>query len=148
MRIRFLERVTTAAEERHLSQNTLTAYRRTWVKLIAWAAAEGLALETLPSDRAGEFYEEATRGRSASHHHLQVKAALALLYDVVGYKSIRRVPGSQILARENRAALPHCSQLTDESDSDKILTQRGLTIIRGDRKTAALEDHSMPTELQ
>ena len=83
MRIRFLERVTTAAEKRHLSQNTLTVYRRTWLKLIAWAAAEGLALETLPSDRAGEFYEEATRGRSASHHHLQVKAALALLYDVV-----------------------------------------------------------------
>jgi site-specific recombinase XerC len=78
-----LERVTAAAEERHLSQNTLTAYRRTWIKAIAWAAAEGLALETLPSERAGEFYEEATRGRSASHH-LQVKAALALLYDVLG----------------------------------------------------------------
>ena len=27
-----LERVTAAAEERHLSQNTLTAYRRTWIK--------------------------------------------------------------------------------------------------------------------
>ena len=77
-----LERVTTAADERHLSQNTLTAYRRTWLKLIAWAAAEGLALETLSSDRAGEFYKEATRGRSASHH-LQVKAALALLYHVL-----------------------------------------------------------------
>jgi hypothetical protein len=36
-----LERVITAAEERHLSQNTLTAYRRTWLKLIAWSAAEG-----------------------------------------------------------------------------------------------------------
>ena len=35
-----LERVTAAAEERHLSQNTLTAYRRTWIKAIAWAAAE------------------------------------------------------------------------------------------------------------
>src|SRR4029434_10562464 len=78
-----LERVTTAADERHLSQNTLTAYRRTWLKLIAWAAAEGLALETLPLERAGEFYDEATRGRSASHH-LQVKAALALLYHVLG----------------------------------------------------------------
>jgi hypothetical protein len=42
-----LERVITAAEERHLSQNTLTAYRRTWLKLIAWAAAEGLVLKTL-----------------------------------------------------------------------------------------------------
>jgi site-specific recombinase XerC len=47
-----LERVTTVADERHLSQNTLTAYRRTWLKLIAWATAEGLALETLPSDKA------------------------------------------------------------------------------------------------
>jgi site-specific recombinase XerD len=78
-----LERVTAAAEERHLSQNTLIAYRRTWLRLIAWSAAEGLALETLPEDRAGKFYEEVTRGRSASYH-LQVKAALALLYDVLG----------------------------------------------------------------
>jgi integrase len=78
-----LERVTTAAQERRLSQNTLTAYRRTWLKLIAWVATEGLAIETLPLERAGEFYDEATRGRSASHH-LQVKAALALLYDVLG----------------------------------------------------------------
>ncbi|HEY5706855.1 MAG TPA: tyrosine-type recombinase/integrase [Terrimicrobiaceae bacterium] len=78
-----LERVTVAAEERHLSQNTLTAYRRTWLRLIAWSAAEGLALQALPSERAGEFYEEATRGRGASHS-LQVKAALALLYHVLG----------------------------------------------------------------
>ena len=78
-----LERVTAAAEERHLSQNTLTAYRRTWLRLIAWSAAEGLALQALSSERAGEFYEEATRGRSASLH-LQVKAALALVYYVLG----------------------------------------------------------------
>jgi hypothetical protein len=31
---------------------------------------------------SGEFYDEATRGRSASHH-LQVKAALGLLYHVL-----------------------------------------------------------------
>ena len=73
-----LERVTAAAEERQLSHNSLLAYRRTWLKIIAWAAAEGLVLETFPVKRVGEFYEEATRGRSASHH-LQVKAALALL---------------------------------------------------------------------
>ena len=71
-----LERVTAAAEERQLSQNSLIAYRRTWLKIIAWAAAEGLVLETFPVERVGEFYEEATRGRSASDH-LQVKAALA-----------------------------------------------------------------------
>ena len=50
---------------------------------IAWAAAEGLVLQTLPEDRAGELYEEVTRGRSASRH-LQVKAALPLLYDILG----------------------------------------------------------------
>jgi len=43
VRIRF-ERVTAAAEERQLSQNTLL---------------KALTLEALPSDRAGEFYEEA-----------------------------------------------------------------------------------------
>jgi Phage integrase, N-terminal SAM-like domain len=78
-----LERVTAAAEERQLSHNSLLAYRRTWLRIIAWAAAEGLVLETLPPERVGEFYEEATRGRSASHH-LQVKAALSLLYHVLG----------------------------------------------------------------
>jgi hypothetical protein len=40
-----LERITTAADERHLSHNSLIAYRRTWLKII-WAAAEGLGLET------------------------------------------------------------------------------------------------------
>ena len=46
-----LERVTAAAEERHLSQNTLTAYQRTWLKAIAWAAAEGLVK---PCHRRGQ----------------------------------------------------------------------------------------------
>jgi len=47
-----LERVTAVAEERQLSQNSLIAYRRTWLKIIAWSAAESLALETLPMGRA------------------------------------------------------------------------------------------------
>jgi hypothetical protein len=34
-----LERVTAAAEERQLSHNSLIAYRRTWLKIIGWAAA-------------------------------------------------------------------------------------------------------------
>jgi hypothetical protein len=103
-----LERVTAAAEERHLSQNTLTAYRRTWLNAIAWAAAEGLALETLPSDRAGEFYEAATRGRSASHH-LQVKAALALLYDV-GTLRPRRIPYLTLLRGRRQLLSPVASE--------------------------------------
>jgi site-specific recombinase XerD len=48
-----LEQVTAAAEQRRLSENTLKAYRRTWLKLIHWAAVEGL--ETLPPQKAGEF---------------------------------------------------------------------------------------------
>jgi site-specific recombinase XerD len=78
-----LERVTAAAEERHLSQNTLTAYRRTWLKLIAWSVAEGLVLETFA---IGEGSGVLRRGDSRPErlHHLQVKAALALLYHVLG----------------------------------------------------------------
>jgi site-specific recombinase XerD len=95
-----LERVTTAAEERHLSQNTLIAYRRTWLKLLAWSAAERPVLETLPTDSAGEFYHEATNGRSASHH-LQVKAALALLYDVLGTTNLFAKCEAPKFARKN-----------------------------------------------
>jgi hypothetical protein len=113
-----LERVTAAAEERHLSQNTLIAYRRTWLKLIAWSAAEALALESLPAERAGEFDEEATRGRSASHH-LQVKAALALLYDarVLQIRSPSAwLPGSRL--RKSNCVTTPLRNLLKKSASD------------------------------
>ena len=45
---------------------SIATYRCTWLKIIAWAAAEGLVLETFPPEREEEFYQEATRGRSAS----------------------------------------------------------------------------------
>ena len=77
-----LAAVTSAAEQRQLSENTLIAYRRTWLKIISWASAEDTTLATLPTERARQFYECATRGRSASYH-LQLKAALALLYKVL-----------------------------------------------------------------
>ena len=38
-------------QERQLSVHTLIAYRSTWLKLLAAAAAEGLVLKTLPKDR-------------------------------------------------------------------------------------------------
>jgi hypothetical protein len=102
-----LERVTAAAEARQLSHNSLLAYRRTWLKIIAWAAAEGLVLETFPVERVGEFYEEATRGRSASHH-LQVKAALALLYHVLDTPNpFSYCHAPKFAPEENRAALPY-----------------------------------------
>ena len=77
-----LQKVMVAGEERQLAGNTLIAYRRTWLRLAAWASAEGIALSTLPRELATEFYSSATRGRSASHH-LQVKAALAQFYRVL-----------------------------------------------------------------
>jgi hypothetical protein len=83
MRIRFSSGSPPRRKSVNFRRIPFTAYRRTWLRLFAWAAAEGLALETLPSDGAGEFYEEAAGGRSASHH-LQVKAALSLLYRVLG----------------------------------------------------------------
>jgi len=39
----------------------------TWLKVIAWAAAEGLTLETLPAERAGEFYEGGGKDSSQKH---------------------------------------------------------------------------------
>ena len=62
-----LERVTAAAQERQLSHNSLIAYRRTWLKIIAWAAAEGLVLETFPGQRIGEFYEECISKRGLAN---------------------------------------------------------------------------------
>jgi hypothetical protein len=126
-----------------LSQNTLTAYRRTWVKRIALVAAEGVRLK--PCHQTGrEFYEEATRGRSASHHHLQVKAPLALLYDVLDATDpFAECRAPKFSPEETELRYHTALQLTDENDSEKILTQSGLTIIRGDRETAALEGHSI-----
>ena len=45
------ERVAAAPQERHLSENTLTAYRRGWLKFDRLVGS--LALETLPEERAG-----------------------------------------------------------------------------------------------
>ncbi len=76
------ERLLAAAGERELAGPTLSAYRRTWLKLIAWTTAEGLDLGALPREKALTYYEDLTRDRSASHH-LQVKAAISFLYKVL-----------------------------------------------------------------
>lgn len=68
-----------AAEQRQLAGLTRTAYRRTWKKLIAACAADGLDPAALPAARAAALYAEWTRRKGASHH-LQTKAALAFLY--------------------------------------------------------------------
>jgi hypothetical protein len=77
-----LERVNSAARERELAGPTLAAYRRTWLKLVAWTTASGIDLGALPREEARGYYEDLTGNRSASHH-LQVKAGIAFLYKVL-----------------------------------------------------------------
>ncbi len=77
-----LERVHAAAKERELAGPTLAAYRRTWLKLVAWTTASGIDLGALLREEARGYYEDLTGNRSASHH-LQVKAGIAFLYKVL-----------------------------------------------------------------
>ena len=77
-----LAAVNEAADQRRLAAPSRTAYRRTWTKLVAGCAAEGLDPAALPAERAAAFYAEWTRRKGASHH-LQTKAALAFLYRVL-----------------------------------------------------------------
>jgi hypothetical protein len=71
----------------------------------------GLALETLPSDRAVEFYEEAAGGRSASHH-LQVKAPLSLLYHVlVSVNPVAECPAPKFAPQKTELRYHTASQL-------------------------------------
>jgi site-specific recombinase XerD len=75
-------RVVEAARQRHLAYNTVLAYRRTWLQVISWTTAQHVDLAALPKREAAEFYAEITKGRSASYH-LQVNAALRLLYKLL-----------------------------------------------------------------
>lgn len=75
-----------AAEQRRLAAPTRTAYRRTWTKLVASCAAEGLDPAALPTARAAALYAEWTRRKGPSHH-LQTKAALAFLFRVLDAKN-------------------------------------------------------------
>lgn len=77
-----LECLVAAASDRKLAAPTLAAYRRTWMKLVAWTTAEGFDLAAIPREKARAYYEELTRERSASHH-LQVKAAISFLYKLL-----------------------------------------------------------------
>jgi hypothetical protein len=70
-----LERVVTAAEERHLSQNTLTAYRRTWLKLIAWSAAVRSGLKIQIQDISSEN-EQGAAVRGRDWHYLKFRGAI------------------------------------------------------------------------
>jgi site-specific recombinase XerD len=71
-----------AAEQRQLSELTRQAYKRTWRKVLALAAAEGYDIRSLPREKVTEYYGFLTRQRGASHH-IQTKAALAFLFRVL-----------------------------------------------------------------
>ena len=99
-----LKRVTAAAEERQLSQNSLLAYRRTWLKIIAWAAAEGLVLETFPAERVGEFYEEATAAeapRITSRSKLRSPSSITF--------SVHQIPLPSVMRQSSPPRKPNCA---------------------------------------
>jgi integrase/recombinase XerC len=73
---------TAAAEQRQLSELTRRAYKRTWRKVLALAAAEGYDIRSLPREKVQEYYTFLTRQRGASHH-IQTKAALSFLFGVL-----------------------------------------------------------------
>lgn len=110
-----LEKVNAAASDRKLAGPTLLAYRRTWMKLAAWTAAESLDAAALPKEKAAEYYSELTRGRRASHH-LQTKAALSFLYRVLGSKS----PFEECLAPKFSSATTEIRYL-EASDLSRVL---------------------------
>ncbi len=85
--------------------------------------------QTFPPERIREFYEEATRSRSASHH-LQVKAALALLYHVLGSPN----PFAECLAPK---FAPEKTELRYHASSQvgQLLREQcgGITVVSGDK---------------
>ena len=97
------QRVIAAAEQRQFSGHTLTAYRRTLLNLIAWGDG-GRTRDRDPSaEIAEEFYEFATRGRSASHH-LQVKARAGAAQGARRGEPVCGVPGAEVPDREDGPA--------------------------------------------
>ena len=51
-----LECLVAAASDRKLAAPTLAAYRRTWMKLVAWTTAEGFDLAAIPREKARAYY--------------------------------------------------------------------------------------------
>lgn len=82
MQAGLLEKLELAALDKQLATSTQLAYRRTWIRLLAWTNTKDLNLESLTEDQVYELYQKLTTGRGASHH-IQTKAALRLLYQVL-----------------------------------------------------------------
>ncbi len=116
-----LERVQAAAAERRLAGPTLAAYRRTWMKLVAWTTAEGFDVGALPKEKVRAYYEELTSGRSPSHH-LQVKAAASFLYKVLDKGN----PFEECLAPRFRPEAVEISFLEASDLARVLLTMREL----------------------
>jgi len=119
--VSILERVLAAAAERRLAGPTLAAYRRTWMKLVAWTTAEGFDVGTLPKEKARAYYEELTKGRSPSHH-LQVKAAASFLYKVLDKGN----PFEECLAPRFRPEAVEISFLEASDLARVLITMREL----------------------
>jgi len=99
----FLERVTAAAKERQLSHNSLIAYRRTWLKINAWAAAEGLVLETFPVERVGGRRHAAEVPRITSRSKLRLPSFIMF--------SVHQIPLPSVLRQSSPPRKPNCTTI-------------------------------------
>jgi hypothetical protein len=99
-----LEGVTAAAEERQLSHNSLIAYWRTWLRIIAWAAAEGLVLK--PSHRKG--YGSSMRRRPAAEvPHITSRSKLRSPFSITF--SVHQIPLLSVLPQSSPPRKPSCA---------------------------------------
>jgi hypothetical protein len=106
-----LEQVAAAAEERQLSQNSLIVYRRTWLKIIAWAAAEGLILETFPV--SGEFLKRRPAARRSSGVDAAVPGAHQPVWPICTRPRSSFIPGGCVIR----------NQISSEQDGQKRLVE-------------------------
>jgi hypothetical protein len=106
-----LEQVAAAAEERQLSQNSLIVYRRTWLKIIAWAAAEGLILETFPV--SGEFLKRRPAARRSSGVDAAVPRAHQPVWPICTRPRSSFIPGGCVIR----------NQISSEQDGQKRLAR-------------------------
>ena len=94
------------AEERQLSHNSLIAYRRTWLKIIAWAAAEGLVLETFPVERVGNSMR---RRHAAEAPRITSRSKLRLPSSITS--SVHQIPLPSALRQGSPPRKPNCATI-------------------------------------
>jgi len=125
-----LERVTAAAEERQLSLNTLAAFRRSWLEVIARAATEGASPSKLcqREDGVARLRTEA-RSRAISRVRNGDSGQENLVLNQRAVVRSNSTVGLSRGARITSAQQPEVSGLTDErlqSTPRRLESDKGL----------------------